>query len=69
MIYNPGLLYRILDKYMENHMNEEEHGFIAALKWPDSYRLGKCSEKFWTELQEVYDICISESERCGCNSR
>lgn len=63
MIYNSGLLYGILDKYIENRMEEEEHGFITAMKWPENYSIGVCPKEFWTEIQEVYEICVPVSDR------
>lgn len=60
MIYGFGMLYRILDKYIENDMDEIEHGFIMDIKWPDNYELGKCPIGFWSEIHEAYDIDVTE---------
>ncbi len=60
VIYGSGTLYRILDKYIENDMDETEHGFIMEIKWPDDYALGKCSARFWNAIQEEYDITVTE---------
>ena len=60
VIYGFNMLYRILDKYIENSMDETEHAFIAGIKWENSHCLGECSREFWEEIQDTYDICLSE---------
>lgn len=60
MIYGFGMLYRILDEYIENDMDETEHGFVMSIKWPDDYDLGKCQVEFWNAIQEEYDIDVTE---------
>lgn len=62
-MYGLDMLYQILDKYIENDMDESEHAFIPGLKWADDYRLGRCPEKFWNEIQDVYGVSMSEKER------
>lgn len=63
MIYNQGIFYRLLDKYIENNMDEKEHGFIAGIKWPDNYVIRECPENFWTEIEEIFEIHISVSDK------
>ena len=68
VIYGFDMLYRILDKYIENSMDETEHAFIASIKWENSYCLGDCSREFWEEIQDTYGICLSECDiQCVAN--
>lgn len=62
MIYDLGTLYRILDKHIENSMDEREHAFIANIKWGNNYQLKECSKEFWEEIQDTYGICLSEED-------
>lgn len=61
-MYSYGYLYQILDKYIENSMEETEHGFIPGIKWPDNYVLKTCSEEFWTEIEAAYDVHFTEQD-------
>lgn len=60
MIYGFGMLYEILDTYIDNNIDEREHGFIMSIKWPDNYDLGECPVEFWSAIQEIYDIDVTE---------
>ncbi|MCI8371903.1 MAG: hypothetical protein HFI75_05835 [Lachnospiraceae bacterium] len=62
-MYSFGMLYQILESYVENNIDEIEHAFVYSLKWPDSYILKIKDEKFWVELQKIYDVVISEKEK------
>lgn len=57
-----GYLYCLLDKHIENSMDETEHGFIPSIKWPDNYALEACSEEFWAEIEDAYEIYFTERD-------
>lgn len=62
-MYGFGMLYQLLDKYVENDIDEMEHAFVYSLKWPDSHSIKVKDEEFWEELQNTYDIIILEKEK------
>ena len=63
MIYDFGIMYRILDSYVDNSIDETEHAYISELKWPNSYVLKIQDEKFWTEIEDAYETCIEKEDR------
>ncbi len=62
-MYGSGMLYQILDRYVENDMDEMEHAFVYGLKWPDFFPIKIKHEEFWEELQNAYDVFLSEEEK------
>lgn len=63
MIYDFGMMYRILDRYADNAIDETEHAYIADLKWPNSYVLKIQDEKFWAEIEDAYETYIAKENR------
>ena len=63
VIYGYGMMYQTLDRYVENDIDEIEHAFVPDLKWPSSYLLVISNDKFWSEIQDLYDIYISKEDR------
>ena len=63
MIYGLGMMYQLLDKYVENSMGEAEYAFIPDLKWPDSRVLEIRDDRFWEGLRDSYDILFSDKEK------
>lgn len=63
MIYDFGMMYRVLDRYADNSIDETEHAYIYELKWPNSYVLKIQDEKFWAEMESAYETCIAKGAR------
>lgn len=63
MMYGLEMMYRLLNQYAENDIDETEHAFVADLKWPDSYVLKIHDEKFWEQLQDDYDIVFTDEDK------
>lgn len=63
MIYDFGMMYRVLDRYVDNNIDETEHAYISGFKWPDSYVLKIQDEKFWTEIESAYETYIAKENR------
>lgn len=63
MIYDYGMMYQTLDRYVKNDINENEHSFIYELKWPDTYPVIIANDRFWFEIQNFYDIYVPAEYR------
>ena len=68
VIYGYGMMYQILDRYVWNYIDEAEHVFATELKWPNEYLLVVINERFWIEIQNLYDVCISKEDRERINT-
>ena len=55
MIYDFGMMYRVLDRHDDNNIDETEHAYISGFKWLNSYVLKIQDEKFWTEIERAYE--------------